>query len=52
MFNSLVKKFGPTIPIIYIDSNINQAKTAYLLKKIRRKYQYFNAEAIAVVCSI
>ena len=42
---------GPVIPIVYVDSNVNQANTASLLRKLR-KFNYSFAKGIAVVCSV
>lgn len=51
MLRLLLKKSGPIIPIVYVDANINQARTANLLRKLKRtRYEF--ARGIAVVCSI
>jgi hypothetical protein len=51
MIKYLWKASGPVVPIFYIDANINQMRTANLLKKIR-DFKYDFAKGIAVVCSI
>lgn len=51
MFRYLRRISGPIIPILYVDSNINQIKTSNLLKKLK-SHKYNFAKGIAIVCSI
>ncbi len=41
MFKLLLKKAGPIVPILYVDANINPARTGYLLRKLRKSKFYF-----------
>ena len=35
MIKNIIRSAGPNVPVLYVDSNINQAKAANLLKKLR-----------------
>lgn len=51
MIRYLRKISGPIVPILYVDSNINQVKTKNIIRKLKNiKYNF--AKCIAIVSSI
>jgi hypothetical protein len=51
MLRLLKRSAGPMVPILYLDANMNPARTAYLLKKLR-KLRFDFAQGMAIVCEI
>ncbi len=51
MLRNIFRSTRPNIPVLYVDANINQAKAANLLRKLR-ELRFDFTQGIAIVSSI